>query len=81
MMKNAKKLLLQKLNEICAEGLCNPSGDCGCSISDLAPCGCLDLDNCFVAEKHGDAWFVVMDQEDTEKNRGCHCHDVVKIIY
>ena len=33
-----------------ADGLCNPGGECGCPIRELAPLGdCLDLDECLPA--------------------------------
>lgn len=47
MTQTPREMLMSALLSIGADGLCNPSCDCGCPVSDLAPLGdCLDLDGC-----------------------------------
>ena len=51
-MVTTRKLLKVALRHMKADGLYNPDGDgCGCDISDLSPCGYLDLDCCVPAKK------------------------------
>ena len=48
-MMNAKTILIKALSEMGADGLCNPVGECGCSIEDFAPCWDCNLDECMPA--------------------------------
>ena len=46
-MKTARKLLIEGLKAMGADGLCYPDMDCGCSVADLCPIeGCINLDEC-----------------------------------
>ncbi len=40
-MKTIKQIIIDHLESIGAEGLCDPENQCGCDIKDLFPC-----DNC-----------------------------------
>ena len=42
----ARDLLSKSLGDQGFDGLFNGDGECGCEISDLAPCECLNLDEC-----------------------------------
>ena len=42
-------LLRAALLQAGADGLCNPGEECGCGVDELAPCGCLNLDECKAA--------------------------------
>ena len=45
-----RQFLQYALANLGADGLCNPGGECGCPVSDLATVGdCLDLDECLPA--------------------------------
>ena len=48
-MTTSRHILQAALRNILADGLCNPGAECGCGIDDLAPCGCLNLDECKAA--------------------------------
>lgn len=50
-MMNAKDIIQKALREMGADGLCNPDEECGCDIDDLAPCECVNLDECRAAKK------------------------------
>ena len=50
------------LHEIGADGLCNPIEECGCSLDDLAPCGCLNLNECAAALKTKNGKFYLMER-------------------
>ena len=54
-MTVAKELLIRQLRAMGADGLCNGSLECGCSLDDLAPGGdeCLCLDECEAARITG----------------------------
>jgi len=43
----------RNVNELEADGLCNPIKECGCPIEELAPCGCVYLNECVAAYKSG----------------------------
>lgn len=45
---NVKEIIIEKLKEIGADGLCDE--DCGCSIDDLFPCYTCNLSNCVPAK-------------------------------
>lgn len=45
-----REILIQHLRAMSADGLCNPSAECGCGLADLAPCQCLNLDDCLPAK-------------------------------
>ena len=47
---NVHVLLQNALFEMGADGLCNPGETCGCGIDDLAPCDCINLDECQAAK-------------------------------
>ena len=56
----ARKLLIQKLTELGADGL---AGDeCGCTLNDLAPCNC-EYGDCEPAKNN----------PERAKQEGCHC--------
>lgn len=63
----AIEMVIAKLKEIGADGLCN--NDCGCGLDDIAPCGNLSLD--CEAAKAGPPT-----QEDYEEY-GIYCGDVI----
>lgn len=50
-IKSLYEVIKDYLKKIGADGLCNPDADCGCDINDLAPCECIDLQNCVPAKK------------------------------
>jgi len=50
-IKSLYKVIVDYLKEIGADGLCNPDAECGCDIDNLAPCDCIDLQNCVPAKK------------------------------
>ena len=58
---NAREMLIKRLKELGADGLCNPGARCGCGIDDLAPgWNCIDIDECKAAK-----WIVPkMDSRD-----------------
>ena len=41
---NAKEMIIKQLQELGADGLCQPEETCGCGIADLSPCGCINED-------------------------------------
>lgn len=45
----AKQMLIDYLREHGYDGLCNTAGDCGCSVDDLEPCGCINIEDCVAA--------------------------------
>lgn len=49
MSYSAEFMIKANLIAIGADGLCNPDGECGCSLDDLAPCDCLNLKECKAA--------------------------------
>jgi hypothetical protein len=53
------EILISKLKELGADGLCNTETDCGCGIDDLCPCDVSLLD-CVPAKKK------VLSKEDAE---------------
>ena len=46
-MTTVKSIVIEKLKEIGADGLCNE--DCGCRLSNLIPCGSM-IENCVPAK-------------------------------
>lgn len=44
-------MIKQYLESMGADGLCNPDEECGCDLDDLAPCDCLNLEECKAARK------------------------------
>lgn len=50
-MTDTRALLQKALAGLGADGLCNLDEECGCGINDLAPCDCLNLDECQAAKK------------------------------
>ena len=50
-IKSLHKVIIDYLKEIGADGLCNPEAECACGIDNLAPCDCIDLQNCVPARK------------------------------
>ena len=46
---NAREMIIKQLQELGADGLCNPGVRCGCGMGDLAPCDCMDVDECKAA--------------------------------
>jgi len=50
-IKTLQETIINYLKEIGADELCNPEADCACLIEDLAPCDCIDLQNCILAKK------------------------------
>lgn len=49
-MKTVEDMLREALLKMGADGLCLYNGECGCSLSDLAPCSNPDV-NCMAARK------------------------------
>jgi hypothetical protein len=47
---NVREILQKVLSEQGADGICNPSEECGCGIDDLAPCDSIDLEECQAAK-------------------------------
>jgi hypothetical protein len=45
-----KDIIEEKLKALGADGLCNSDEQCGCGVCDLAPCECLNLDECVAAK-------------------------------
>lgn len=45
-MITVRELIIKRLNELGADGLCNRDESCGCGDDDLGPCDCLNLDQC-----------------------------------
>ena len=43
-------ILKARLVELGADGLCNPDEACGCGIEALAPCDCVNLQECQAAK-------------------------------
>jgi hypothetical protein len=56
------QILREMLKEIGADGLCNPIEECGCPIDDLAPCGCINLDECAAAVRKRNGNFIIMER-------------------
>ena len=51
---NVKQIIENHLREVGADGLVNLECDydgCGCSIDDLCPCECVNIDDCQPAKK------------------------------
>ena len=46
---NAREMLIKQLQDLGADGLCNPEEGCGCGIDDLVLCDCLNVDDCEAA--------------------------------
>jgi hypothetical protein len=53
-------ILRVALDQIGADGLCNPIEECGCSVDDLAPCECVNLKECVAASKNRNGNFVIL---------------------
>ena len=51
-IKTLQETIINYLKEIGADELYNPEADCACLIEDLAPCDCIDLQNCIPAKKN-----------------------------
>lgn len=49
-MINVKNIIIKGLEELGAVGLCNPAEECGCDIDDLAPCDCVNVEECVPAK-------------------------------
>lgn len=49
-MTTALSLMIKALQNVGADGLCNPGNECGCGIDDLAPCGCGSALDCMAAK-------------------------------
>ena len=50
-IRSLSEVIVNYLKEIGADGLCNPEAECACDIDDLAPCDCIDLQDCVPARK------------------------------
>ena len=48
-MTAPREIMIHRLIAMGADGLYNPHAECGCELSDLAPCQCLNLDDCLPA--------------------------------
>lgn len=62
---NVKDLLKKALTDMGADGLWNgnPGEDaCGCGINDLAPCDCLNIDECEPATQKEDGLYYPMEK-------------------
>jgi hypothetical protein len=58
------QMIVKQLSEISADGLC--FDECGCSIDDLCPCGCLNID-CEAAKKKvvdGNEMFIPLSEKE-----------------
>lgn len=72
MTKNttSREILKDRLVAMGADGLCNITEECGCGFNDLAPCDCINLDECVPARKIGDvfvAFPVCLERNKEEK--------------
>lgn len=69
---SVKQIIAEWLDQNGYDGLCNPEAECGCSKSDLFPCGCYQAGECVCAYKgkspdgEFDEWFYV-NQNDAEE--------------
>lgn len=50
MNHNVDSILKAGLAALGADGLCNPDSECGCGIEELAPCGCINAEECMAAK-------------------------------
>lgn len=69
-MTTSREILKDRIVAIGADGLCNPTEECGCDFDDLAPCDCLNLDECVPARKIRDiyvAFSVCQERNKDEK--------------
>ena len=67
-MPTIRQILIAQLTALGANGLCNPTIECGCDIDDLAPCHCtfdtgIDIDDCKPAKKGDDGLYYAMEEE------------------
>lgn len=60
-MPPIREILKLQIYEMGGDGLCFPFMECGCGLDDIAPCGCLDIDECEVAKKGEDGLWYVME--------------------
>lgn len=44
-----KEIIKKYLKDNGYDGLVSTFGDCGCSVDDLEPCGCINIDECVPA--------------------------------
>ena len=58
-MTTVDDIIRTVLVEMGADGLCNPDGECGCGIEDLAPCDCINLAVCVPAK-----WTIPKEDEE-----------------
>jgi len=65
----ARELLMEKLREIGADGLCHPALECGCSLDDFEPCLACEITECVAARKVGDRFFPLGDGGDVDEAR------------
>ena len=58
---NVNEIIKSWLTTYGYDGLCNPDMECGCLVSDLAPCGEVDGLGCVAGHKvmQGDDWIIV----------------------
>jgi len=58
---NVNEIIKSWLTTYGYDGLCNPDMECGCLVSDLAPCGEVDGLGCVAGYKvmQGDDWIIV----------------------
>lgn len=60
------EIVIEKLRELGADGLCIPGLECGCGIDDLSPCNCM-VGDCIAARLvpcdtgEMDQWYVPLD--------------------
>ena len=57
----AKRLLIEKLREIGADGLVYPDLECGCGFDDFEPCDGCNLNECLPAKLNQDGLYYAME--------------------
>jgi len=66
---NARTLLIEKLKEIGADGLCHPALECGCGLDDFEPCQSCEITECVAAVKIDLVFLPMEDCRDVSEAR------------
>jgi hypothetical protein len=67
-----KDIIIEKIKQIGADGLCNIESDCGCGLDDLMPCNDQFIYDCEPAIKKDDGLFYAMDTSLHELSKRTH---------